>query len=133
MLVRTEVVVNAVCRCIYIKMSMQCEFVPCTYSDCTGCADYELRLVGGTSDLQGRVELCMGNIWGTVCDDFWGTADAGVVCASLGYSREGTYVYEYSNVLAIQIYKTSMFGCSLQLDILLCFGPLGLYLHLQVV
>ena len=35
------------------------------------------------------MEICLGNVWGTVCDDGWNTADATVVCGQLGYSREG--------------------------------------------
>ena len=53
----------------------------------------QLRLVGANITNAGRVEICLGNVWGTVCDDGWNTADATVVCGQLGYSREGESVF----------------------------------------
>jgi hypothetical protein len=35
------------------------------------------------------VEICNNNVWGTVCDDFWGTPDVQVVCRQLGFASEG--------------------------------------------
>ena len=48
-----------------------------------------LRLIGGTNNYEGRIEICSGEMWGTVCDDFWGPLDAQVVCRQLGYSVDG--------------------------------------------
>ncbi len=41
--------------------------------------------MGGTTEFEGRVEVCNGRAWGTVCDDNWDTTDGNVVCAQLGY------------------------------------------------
>lgn len=60
------------------------------YTFHSGCTTGDLRLAGsGFYSNQGRVELCNNNLWGTVCDDFWSTADALVVCRQLGYSFNG--------------------------------------------
>ena len=47
--------------------------------------------MGGASDTEGRVEICLSNEWGTVCDQMWDVADARIVCRQLGIPHTGKY------------------------------------------
>ncbi len=55
------------------------------------CGNGDIRLVGGRSRFEGRIEVCWNNQWGTVCDDGLEavqSADnfAAVVCRQLGFT-----------------------------------------------
>jgi deleted-in-malignant-brain-tumors protein 1 len=55
------------------------------------CTNGDLRLVGGTTDMDGRVEICFNETWGTICDNLWTTNDGNVACQQLGFSQFGLF------------------------------------------
>ncbi|KAK3600148.1 hypothetical protein CHS0354_012271, partial [Potamilus streckersoni] len=76
-----------------------CNYRPWGQSNCDHSEDLSVicrvpntpvRLVNGQGiPSQGRVEINLNGTWGTVCDDSFSSAAAGVVCIQLGYARDG--------------------------------------------
>ncbi len=54
--------------------------------------------------MEGRVEICKNNVWGTACDNGWGVMDAKVVCGQLGYSTVGKLEHIFFSGYVIEIF-----------------------------
>lgn len=50
------------------------------------CTNGDMRLIDGLVDTEGRLEVCVGGVWGGVCGANFGRSDAYVACSHLGYS-----------------------------------------------
>ena len=53
------------------------------------CTDGQVRVIGSSSSHIGRVEVCVNQTWGTVCDSTWNDRAASVICRQLGFSPYG--------------------------------------------
>ncbi len=65
------------------------------FSEPTGeCNQEEVRLANGDIAQEGRVEVCIDNVWGAVCGVEWNKIDALIICRQLGLGIGGMYTEE---------------------------------------
>ena len=70
----------------------------------TDCTDGDIRVVDGSNELEGRVEVCVDGVWGTVCSDLWGNEEASVACRQLGFSQTGIIIYCKSGISLLKYF-----------------------------
>ncbi|KAL5506472.1 hypothetical protein EMCRGX_G008114 [Ephydatia muelleri] len=65
--------------------------VSCSDAQVFNCSNGDVRLVGSRSSMvQGTVEVCYNQHWGTVCDYLWDANEASIVCKQLGFNGTST-------------------------------------------
>ena len=59
------------------------------YDLLTACTDGSVRLVGGSNQYEGTVEICYSGLWGMIGSLNWGASEAQVTCYQLGFGLTG--------------------------------------------
>lgn len=65
----------------YVYIALATTPVNCTHGD--------MKLIGGTTEYEGTLQVCVNSLWGTVCDSSWSSSDALLACSQLGYPGIG--------------------------------------------
>ena len=105
------------------------------------CTHGDLRIAARSDDStdlfsEGRLEVCVNNAWGTICDTAYSARDADVACSQLGYDDQGTLHIHIMSMhfpcmcLSISIYVIS--ASSLHFEGLQCSFTKK-YVYLQTV
>ncbi|XP_060570318.1 deleted in malignant brain tumors 1 protein-like, partial [Ruditapes philippinarum] len=86
----------------------------CVHSEDVGISCTPVRLVNGSNEHEGRLEVWNNGTWGTVCDDYFDVLSASVVCRMLNYPHTNPLVF-----------RSAHFGAGslpIQLDNVKCKG-----------
>ena len=77
--------------------------------------DGDIRLVGGSYQWEGRVEIYFSGTWGTITDSDWTSHDAQVVCHKLGHFKPGAKGFIYFVFVLLLSRLLSAFKADLKL------------------
>ena len=86
----------------HINMCFHCLISDDLFVQPVNCTTGEVRLFGGSNPNEGRLEVCINQVWGTVCSKYWHTADTKTACRELGYQELGKlkiYCCQYEYVI----------------------------------
>lgn len=57
------------------------------FTETQNCNEGATRLVNGTLDREGRLEVCANGVWGTVCSIKFALSAAYVTCKQIGHTN----------------------------------------------
>ena len=100
-----------VCTCMYYPMSTLIFISVAAGAIYSNCSDGDLRLSGGETEYQGRVEICINNLWGSICysssryGNYWNVDDGRVVCRALGHQELGNTAIIATIIILTEIFS----------------------------
>lgn len=56
------------------------------------CSTGDIRLTDGSTQYEGRVEVCFNGVWGAICDSHWTDIEASTACKTLGHQPYGIII-----------------------------------------
>ena len=100
LMVTTMMLVSDVKVCIVCNIWYYCyvtKYILIVTVDSVGsnCTYGDVRLVDGSNQYEGRLEVCINDQWGTVCDNSWSTTDASTICKQLEYAYTSSMIQLY--------------------------------------
>lgn len=70
----------------------------------TSCSTGDVRLVGGSNEYEGRVEMCYNQMWGTISQNsFYDASD--IVCKQLEHQSRGIYYLKAFLAVKFSLYN----------------------------
>ena len=80
--------------------------IPSTQTHAASCSDGDLKLVGGVSEAEGRLEVCFNKRWGTIHGDGWTQTETQVACKQLGHptSSISSFPLVFSNSTLLSLF-----------------------------